>query len=33
LANEIRIVLAGDHPIVRRGLRFTIESQEIALEL
>lgn len=24
--NEIRIVLADDHPIVRRGLRLTIES-------
>lgn len=26
MANEIRIVLADDHPIVRRGLRLTIES-------
>lgn len=26
MSNEIRIVLADDHPIVRRGLRLTIES-------
>lgn len=26
MANEIRIVLADDHPIVRSGLRLTIES-------
>ncbi len=26
MTNEIRIVLADDHPIVRRGLRLTIES-------
>lgn len=26
MADEIRIVLADDHPIVRRGLRLTIES-------
>ncbi|HKQ74405.1 MAG TPA: response regulator transcription factor [Blastocatellia bacterium] len=26
MANEIQIVLADDHPIVRRGLRLTIES-------
>jgi DNA-binding NarL/FixJ family response regulator len=26
MANEIHIVLADDHPIVRRGLRLTIES-------
>jgi hypothetical protein len=28
MANEIRIVLADDHPIVRRGLRLNSESME-----
>jgi len=29
MANEIHIVLADDHPIVRRGLRLTIESDPV----